>query len=130
MLEIMKFLVEFNKENKMTPEQLKEVNAKVEFQMNELLTGIRNRAHNNWQSSFHGNSQRYAHYWEAFKELEDMFKKEQMMIEPIQILSDEEWVTKRDSAVEKLSHRLLKRGSREYFHDRKFIVHFVEELLR
>ena len=53
-----------------------EIQARVAFKINEILTGCKNYAGRNWAQAFARNSAKHEHYWEAWKEFEEMVKKE------------------------------------------------------
>lgn len=40
----------------------KEIQARIEFKMNELLTGVENACKIHWQMAFENNSQKHSHY--------------------------------------------------------------------
>lgn len=79
-----------------------EVNARVEFKMQELLTGVKNRAGHAWQSAFANNSPKHQHYWEAFRQLEDMVRKETAMATP----RDDMYFARRDKKKDEVMRRL------------------------
>lgn len=108
----------------------KEIQERVEFKMNELLTGLRNRASVNWNIAFVEGSQKHQHYWEAFGQMAEMLKKEMMMDVP----RDEMFETKKralkDKAVEKISSSILKPGESGYRNKINVIVSAVEQAQR
>ena len=56
----------------MTEDEIElEVQARVEFKMNQLLVGVRSSANRNWDFAFngHGNPHKQTHYWEAFEQM-------------------------------------------------------------
>ena len=106
-----------------------EVQARVDFKMNELLTGIRNTININYQASLQSGSPKHYYYWEAFNRFEEMVKKETEMGVPCDEMAKLKIAQKRDTAVEKLMERLCKKGSRDYHEKESFVVGVVENLL-
>lgn len=105
----------------------KEVQARVDFKMNELLTAVENTAKANWNISFQNNSPKHAHYWEAFNQLKQMFKKEVDMATPFDEMAEVRRREKRDKAVNKVMARLCKKGDRDYYQKEKVLVSAIEE---
>lgn len=65
----------------MTPEIEKEVQARVEFKMNEFLTGVKNKVKWKYGQAF-DMTQKSQYIWQAWEELEEMLKKEVVMPTP------------------------------------------------
>jgi len=107
----------------------KEIKARVEFKLNELLTAVGNIAQRNWLAALHGRGQRYLDYSDAFKQLKLLMEKEIKMPVPYDNMAEIKRREKRDRIVTKLSDRLLFRGERDYHQKEKFIVGVVEEIL-
>jgi hypothetical protein len=107
----------------MTPEEMeKEIQARVEFKMNELLTGLKNVAQTNWGVAFTSMSQKHTHYWEAFDQMVGMFNKELNMPVPIDEMHRANQRSKRDAAITKVMERFCKLGERDYHQKERFLV--------
>lgn len=105
-----------------------EVQAQVEFKMNELLTAVENRANANWSIAFSSMSQKHTHYWEAFKELKEMLVKEMRMPTPYDQMAEQGRREERDEAVNKLAERLIKKGDPDYDSKIRVIVSTIESV--
>lgn len=108
----------------------KEVQARVEFKMNELLTAVENTAKNNWNSAFHSGNPKHAHYWEAFSQLKGMLSKEIKMSTPFDNMAKQDKRRKRNIAIEKIMGRFCKRGERDYHQKERLLVSIIEEAQR
>lgn len=106
-----------------------EVQARVDFKLNELLTAIKNTININYQASLQSGSPKHYYYWEAFNRFEEMIKKETEMKVPCDEMTKLKIVQKRDSAVKKIMERLCKKGSTDYYEKESFVVGVVENLL-
>ena len=106
----------------------KEVQARVEFKMDQLLTAVENVAKTNWGIAFQNGSQKHTHYWEAFKQLEHMVSKEASMPTPYDNMADIKRRSKRDKAIEKIMDRFCSRGERDYHYKERLLVSIIEEL--
>lgn len=105
-----------------------EVQARVEFKMNELLTAIKNRVIIHWNGATSSGSQKYVHYWEAFGELEKMLHKECQMTTPSDSMAKDELDRKKRIAINRLINRFCKVGEKDYQHKVNIIISTVEEL--
>jgi competence transcription factor ComK len=105
----------------------KEIQARVDFKLNEILSAISNQVGLNWALSFEHGSQKHAHYYEAFGKLKEMIMKERQMAVPYNELAERNRKQKRDKAVEKLAERFKIRGSMNYHHDLRAIVSVIED---
>ena len=105
----------------------KEIQARVDFKMNELLTAVENTAKANWNVAFQNNSQKHSHYWEAFGQIKQMFIKEMQMATPINDMAEHKRIEKRDKAIDKIMERFCKRGERDYHHKERLLVSIVED---
>lgn len=105
----------------------KEIQARVDFKMNELLTAVENVAKTNWNISFQSYSQKHAHYWEAFNQLKSMLQKEIQTSTPYDEMAEHRRKEKRDSAVTKILDKICPRGNREYHHALKIVVSAIED---
>jgi hypothetical protein len=113
--------------NKLSEEYIeKEVQARVEFKMNELLTGLKNRYDINWNIAFNTGNSKYHHYQEAFAEMQSMFKKELEMSTPYDHMAEQKRRIKRDEAIIKIMKRFFI-GDRDYHHKEKLIVSIIED---
>ena len=66
----------------------KEVQARVEFKMNELLTGVKNRVASKYSQAFDMTRKSEAS-WKAFEELQQMLIKETQMCSPCDFMDNE-----------------------------------------
>lgn len=107
----------------------REVQARVDFKMNEFLTGLKNTVNMYYNASLKTGTPKYYYYWEALNILEEMVKKEMEMGTPYNDMAMQEIKKKRDIAVTKLSESLLKRDERNTHEKEKIIAGVVEELL-
>lgn len=90
----------------------KEVQARVEFKFNELLTGVKNQAKLNWYIAADNMSQKHSHYWEAFEQFEGMLRKEVNMAPPYDSMAEQNFKNARDKAVDELKELLILQGYR------------------
>lgn len=105
----------------------KEIQARVEFKMNELLTAVQNTAETNWGIAFESMSAKHTHYWEAFNQMAAMLKKESAMAMPCNEMYNANKRFKRDRAINKIMERLVQRGTRDYHQKEKFLVSVIED---
>lgn len=77
-----------------------EVQARVNFKLDELLTAMRNAAARNWVFAHKTLSQKYTYYWEAFEQMVQMLDKERYMAAPYDEMAIQNKRFKRDVAVE------------------------------
>jgi len=106
-----------------------EVQSRLDFKMNELLTGLKNTISTNYNATVNSNNPKYYYYWEAFSRFEEMIKKERDMPTPYDDMAKRKLKEKRDAAVNELSNRLLKKGTYDYQENERFIVSVIEKLL-
>jgi len=104
----------------------KEIQARVDFKMNELLTAVENTAKANWNVAFQSNSQKHSHYWEAFGQMKQMLIKEMQMSTPYDDMAEQKRRKKRDEAIDKIMERFCKRGERDYHHKEQLLVSLIE----
>jgi hypothetical protein len=104
----------------------KEIQARVDFKMNELLTAVENTAKANWNVAFQSNSQKHSHYWEAFGQMKQMLIKERQMVTPYDDMSEQKRRKKRDEAIDKIMERFCKRGERDYHDKERLLVSLIE----
>lgn len=105
----------------------KEIQARVNFKLNEILTAVENSAKINWNIAFRSNSPKHSHYWEAFGQLKGMITKECDMSVPYDDMVEQSRRKSRDIAVNNISERLLKHGDRDYYHKVSLIVSEIEK---
>lgn len=104
----------------------KEIQARVNFKMNELLTAVENTAKTNWNVAFQSNSQKHSHYLEAFGQMKQMLIKEMQMSTPYDDMSEQKRRKKRDEAIDKIMEHFCKRGERDYHHKEQLLVSLIE----
>jgi hypothetical protein len=104
----------------------KEIQARVDFKMNELLTAVENTAKANWDIAFQNNSQKRSHYWEAFGQMKGMLIKEMQMATPFDDMAEQKKRKKRDEAIDKIMECFCKRGERDYHEKERFLVSIIE----
>jgi hypothetical protein len=110
----------------MTPQEIeKEIQARVEFKLNELLTGVKNRVGFKYKAAF--DMTRESEYaWKAFKELEEMLHKEINMPTPRDNMAIQKKWEAKQFAVEKIEKSLDLRGRRDYDDKIRVIVAAIE----
>jgi hypothetical protein len=104
----------------------KEIQARVDFKMNELLTAVENTAKANWNIAFQSNSQKHSHYWEAFGQMKQMLIKEMQMATPYDDMAEQKRRKKRDEAIDKIMERFCKRRERDYHEKERLLVSLIE----
>lgn len=113
----------------MTPEIEEEINARIHFKIEELITGLKNTARHNWGIAFSSGNPKYAHYWEAFEQMVKMIYKERDMPPPY----DEIVLTKkrkaRDAAVDAIMDKIrpISMGRFDDRHILQAVVRSIEE---
>lgn len=105
-----------------------EVEARVKFKMNEILTAVENTAKANWSEAFHNNSQRHAHYFEAFEQMKKMLIKEMNLPVPYDDMAQQKRRKKRDEAINKIMERFCIRGENNYHAKERFLVSIIENI--
>lgn len=114
----------------MSKEQIeKEVQARVDFKINEILKGVENQANLNWQIAFNNTNQKHTHYWEVFSQLKSMIKNEIDLPVPYDEMYEIKYREIRDNYIDILSEKFLKRGTPNYIPNLRFVVSIVEEIL-
>jgi len=104
----------------------KEIQARVDFKMNELLTAVEKTAKANWNVAFQSNSQKHSHYWEAFGQMKQMLIKEMQMATPYDDMAEQKRRKKRDEAIDKIMERFCKRSERDYHEKERLLVSLIE----
>ena len=108
----------------------KEIQLRFEFKINELLDAVKNACNRNWCIAAENMSSKHENYWEAFRQMKGMLIKERDMSLPYDNMLAQKRQEVKNTAVEKLSDRLLKKGSREYYQHQQLIASLVEEVQR
>lgn len=109
----------------MTEQEIeKEVQARVEFKMNEFLTAVKNRVGFKYQQAF-DMTQKSQYEWQAFKELSEMLNKEIRIPTPYDDMAKRKKWEAKEKAVEKIVKTLDLRG-RDYDSKIRTIVSAVE----
>ena len=106
-----------------------EVQARVEFKMNEFLTCVKNKVGFKYKQAF-DMSQKSQYAWQAFEELSEMLKKEIRMPTPYDEMSKRRMWEAKNKAVENIMKSLDFRGRHEYDQKVKSIVSEVENAQR
>lgn len=116
----------------LTPDQIEEeVQARVEFKMNQFLTAIKNMANANWHLAFQSGRSKYANYWEAFGEIEKWFKKELNTPTPSDHMADDLKRKKKRDVIDNIKKEinqfgLLRPKDEERIHN--FLAREIENL--
>jgi len=105
----------------------KEIQAIVDFKMDELLTAVENNAKANWNIAFQCNSQKHSHYWEAFRQMKKMLIKEMQMATPFNNMAEQKRREKRDKSIDKIMESFCKRGERDYHHKKQLLVSIIDD---
>lgn len=105
-----------------------EIQARIQFKMIELLTGVENQALNCWNASMSGNHPKYSYYAQAFNQLKQMLMKEMIMELPCDNMSELKKRESRDKAISKIMKRFCKQGEKEYEHKERFLVEVIHNL--
>lgn len=106
----------------------REIQAQVEFKMNELLTAVENTANANWSIAFSEMNQKHTHYWEAFNQMKQMLLKEMRMPPPYDQMAEQRRREERDKAVDRLVANLIKKGDHDYQSKVRVIVSTIESV--
>lgn len=102
-----------------------EVQARVEFKMNELLEGVKNRVGHKYRQAF--DMTRESQYmWQAFEELEGMVKKEVAMATPYNDMHKREKWEAKEKAVRNIVQSLDLKERRDYHQKVKVLVSEIE----
>ena len=102
----------------------KEIQARIEFKMNEVLTSIKNRLGYKYQQAFDMTQNSNAEF-RAFQELSEIFKKEMYLPTPYDNMSEEKKRKAKDKAVDKIVDSFELRGY-EYEMKIRTIVSAIE----
>ena len=102
-----------------------EIQARIEFKMNEFLTTVKNRVALKYRQAF-DMTPKSQHAWEAFKELSGMLKKEITMPTPYDDMAERRKWEAKEKAVENIVRRLKIRGTRDSQEVTSFLVREIE----
>lgn len=87
----------------------KEVQARVDFKLNELLGAMKQAAARNWHIAFQSTSLKHSHYWEAFEEMVKMLDKERRIPTPTDQMYLQRKHDAKNEAVEKIKELIIPR---------------------
>lgn len=104
-----------------------EIQARINFKMNELLTAVENTAKTNWNIAFENYSQKHSHYWEAFEQMKQMLIKEMQMATPYDYMAEQNRRKKRDETIDKIMKRFCKKGERDYHEKERLLISLIED---
>jgi len=104
-----------------------EVNARVEFKLKEILSGIDNRLKINWGMALKNNSQKHSHYYEAFSQIKEAFLKEINLPTPFDEMAEMNKRKKRNLAISKLMENLNLRGRIESHSIEKMLFEIIAD---
>lgn len=103
-----------------------EVQARVEFKMNEFFTGVKNIVGWKYKQAF-DMTQKSQYIWQAFEELEQMFRKEIKMPTPYDDMAKRRKWEAKEEAVKNITESLDLRGLRYYPDKIRVIAREVEK---
>lgn len=103
-----------------------EVQARIEFKMNEFMVGMKNVCRHHWSHAFSTMDQKYQHYWEAFEQMQEMFQKEVRMAPPHDDMAKRRKWEAKEKAVQNITDILDIRGRRDYHHKIRIVVKEIE----
>lgn len=106
----------------------KEVQARVEFKMNELLNALKNSCDRNWQAAFQSGNPKYSNYYEAFGQMKQMLIKEMQLPTPSDEMYEIKKRANRDRAINKIMNTFYKRGERDFHQKERALVSIIEEV--
>ena len=104
----------------------KEVQARVEFKMNELLIGIKNRVVFKYKQAF-DMTQKSQYIWQAWEELKEMVTKEVAMVTPYDDMDNHKKWAAKEVAVDNITKYLDKHDQHEYQRKVRVIVSEIEK---
>lgn len=104
----------------------KEIQARVAFKMNELLTGVKNKVRYKYKQAF-DMTQNSQYIWQAWEELEEMVKKEVAMATPYNDMDKRKKWEAKEKAVDNITKSLDLRGRHDYPHKVRVIVSEIEK---
>lgn len=119
-----------NREIKFTKQQLKEIEARVKFKMDDIKSWLKNQIGLKWQQAFQSGDQKYEWYMNALKDIEEVIKKERDMPLPREIMSKDDFYKKREEAVDKFTELFRLHETGQYRHKINSVLRIVEELLK
>ncbi len=105
-----------------------EINARVEFKMNELLTGIKNRVGFKYGQALNDSNLVNVCMWKAYSEFSEMVRKEIEMGTPHDRMHDEKKRKAKDKSVDKIVEALdLRTINSKYYSKISTIVSAIEQ---
>lgn len=108
-----------------------EVQARVAFKMNELLTAVTNMANASWHQAFNSGHGKYANYWEAYNLMLARFKKELNLPTPSDHMAMDLKQKNKREAIDKIMEELVSFGRihpRDEVRVRNFLARTIEAL--
>ena len=106
----------------------KEIQARIEFKMNELLDAVQNAAMANWTTAFNETSPKHTYYWEAFKQFKSMLVKEMQMPPPYDDMAAHKKRMAADKAISEIMKRFCDRGQRDYYEKERVLVGIIDDV--
>lgn len=107
-----------------------EVQARVDFKLDELMTGLKNAAAREWHIAFQSGNPKHSHYWEAFEKLKEMLEKERRMPVPYNEMALQKKREARDAAVTEIISVFQQRwvgDPRRRNHETRVVVAAIEK---
>lgn len=104
----------------------KEIQARIEFKLGELLTGVKNRVHFKHMQAF-DMTRESGYAWKAFEELSGMLKKEIEMPTPYDNMVGERKRKAKNIAVDNIMDALDFRDKHKYYSKVNIIVKEIEK---
>jgi len=108
----------------------KEMQARIDFKMNELRDSVGNTAMRYCEVAWSTMDQKYIHYKEALKMFNEFVDKERDMPTPSNEISEQSRRKKRDKAVDKLVSMFAKPGSKDFHVLPQRIAGIIEDAQR
>jgi hypothetical protein len=104
----------------------KEIQARIEFKLNEFLTAVKNRVALKHRQAF-DMTRESQHAWKAFEELSVMLRKEIDMATPSNNMDKERKWKAKEKAVDNIMNKLYPRAERDYHYKARIVASEVEE---
>jgi len=104
----------------------REIQERVQFKLNELLTGLKNRVAFKYGQAF-DMTLKSQYIWQAFEEVNEMFKKEAILPVPYDDMGRRKKWEAKEKAVENIMKTLDFKGQHEYENKIKIIVSEIEK---
>ena len=106
----------------------REIKERVDYKLEQFETYLNNMIQRTLDDSMKNVHPKYAYYNEAFKMCKAAFRKEKDMPLPFDEMAEKQIRKDNEQFTEKISERLLKRGTREYHINQRFIHNVVMEI--